>query len=348
MSQILSRREFLKLSGLSFSALAYRSIFPITSFSSNDEPAFSEMAGRVTRRTVTVYSMPDLNSPRLRKVIRDEILPLIEEVRSPYGPNHNPIWFRLADGYIHSAYLQRVEGAHLNAPLMSIPAGGLLGEITVPYSQTTYQKRNGEWISLYRLYYQSVHWIVGIIERPEGKPWYALADDWLKVKYFVPAEHVRAILPDEYSLLSPAIPSIEKRIEVSLDEQRLTAFEGDRIALQTSISSGLPYMETPKGNFQVTGKFLSKHMGDGGLTNDINAYELVGVPYATFFHPAGIAFHGTFWHNNFGTPMSKGCINLRNDDARFLFRWSTPAFDPEIKGLLRWKLPGLKTQVHIF
>jgi lipoprotein-anchoring transpeptidase ErfK/SrfK len=84
-------------------------------------------------------------------------------------------------------------------------------------------------------------------------------------------------------------------------------------------------METPTGEFNVDRKYPSRHMGDGGLTGDLRAYELVGVPWVSFFHSAGIAFHGTWWHDNFGVPMSQGCVNLRNEDALWLFRWTSPS-----------------------
>jgi hypothetical protein len=88
-------------------------------------------------------------------------------------------------------------------------------------------------------------------------------------------------------------------------------------------------------------------MGDGGITADLNAYELVGVPWTTFFHPAGIAFHGTFWHDNFGTPMSQGCVNLRNADAKWLFRWCSPAFNPQVEDRSGWKLFEDGTRVMV-
>ena len=65
-------------------------------------------------------------------------------------------------------------------------------------------------------------------------------------------------------------------------------------------------------------------MGDGSLEYGIEAYELPGVPWTCFFTEKGHAFHGTYWHDNFGSPMSHGCINMRNEDAKWLYRWLTP------------------------
>jgi lipoprotein-anchoring transpeptidase ErfK/SrfK len=90
-------------------------------------------------------------------------------------------------------------------------------------------------------------------------------------------------------------------------------------------------------------------MGDGNLMQgdlDLDAYELVGVPWTIFFHElsTGYAIHGTYWHNNFGWPMSHGCVNLRNADAKWLFRWSTP----ENASPLEIEVTGFGTQVHVY
>jgi lipoprotein-anchoring transpeptidase ErfK/SrfK len=99
-------------------------------------------------------------------------------------------------------------------------------------------------------------------------------------------------------------------------------------------------MTTPTGEFQVNRKYPSKHMGDGGLTSDIRAYELVDAPWVSFFHEAGIAFHGTYWHDNFGYPMSHGCVNMRNEDALWLFRWTTPSYAIQTGNRPTWKITG--------
>ena len=67
--------------------------------------------------------------------------------------------------------------------------------------------------------------------------------------------------------------------------------------------------------FMVKGKDI-RHMGDGRLTTDPAAYELPGVPWVSYFTGNGVAFHGAYWHDNFGAPVSHGCINLSPADAR--------------------------------
>jgi hypothetical protein len=83
-------------------------------------------------------------------------------------------------------------------------------------------------------------------------------------------------------------------------------------------------------------------MGDGTLSPDLDAYELIGVPWVSFFHKDGVAFHGTYWHDNFGRMMSHGCVNMRNQDAKWLYRWSAPFAEAS-----DWNRKGIGTVVRI-
>jgi lipoprotein-anchoring transpeptidase ErfK/SrfK len=150
------------------------------------------------------------------------------------------------------------------------------------------------------------------------------------------------------------VPPQKKRIEVSISQQLLTAYEGDQVVLQTKIASGLPDnrpnppggipTDTPTGEYNVQSKMPSKHMGDGNVTSDPEAYELPGVPWTCFFVPkTGVATHGTYWHQNWGIPMSHGCVNMRSHEARWIFRWTTPVAAPE-----KIETIGMGTRVIVF
>src|SRR3990172_2396540 len=67
----------------------------------------------------------------------------------------------------------------------------------------------------------------------------------------------------------------------------------------------------------------------GNLFADLDDYVLPGVPWTCFFTETGVAFHGTYWHDNFGMPMSRGCVNMRIEEAKWLFRWARPLHDPD-------------------
>lgn len=344
----ITRRDFLKLSALAWTSLAWR---PLRGTLPPDEQTEPLGVGRVTNSGIRIYEEPSFKSERLGWRMRDRLVDIIDEFDSPHGPAHNPRWYRVVGGYAHSGYLQRVEAAHLNEPLRWLPEDGRLGEVTVPYTQSMRYLGGGGWQSLYRLYYSSVYWITSLDEGPDGQPWYGLTDDRLRVVYHVPAAHMRPISPAELRPISPYVPAEEKRIQVSVAEQTLTAYEVEQVVRRAKVSSGLPTRgptlngiptETPPGNYRISMKVPSRHMGDGELTGSLDAYELPGVPWVNFFHAYGIGFHGTYWHNNFGTRMSHGCVNMRNEDAKWLFRWTTPEVDHT-----EWYKQGRGTRVQV-
>jgi hypothetical protein len=85
-------------------------------------------------------------------------------------------------------------------------------------------------------------------------------------------------------------------------------------------------------------------MGGGTLTDDLEAYVLPGVPWVSFFElETGVAFHGTYWHQNYGITMSSGCVNMRNEDAKWLYLWSLPEVNDE-----NWHHKGFGTKVVVY
>ena len=115
----------------------------------------------------------------------------------------------------------------------------------------------------------------------------------------------------------------EKHIYVNLATQKLFAYEGEYLFLETFISSGL-WGKTPKGDFTIWSKFRSTRMSGG---SGADYYDLPNVPYAMFFSndevagSMGFSIHGTYWHNNFGHAMSHGCVNMKTTDVAKLFEW---------------------------
>ncbi len=332
-----TRREFLKYSAIALGAITTQGFRPFFGFESEQK---SNLMARVAVFSVSVYSQPNDKSTILYQRYRDEIVNVYEEVISEFGPGYNPLWYRVWGGYIHSAYLQRVEIKY-NSIQSEISEQGVIGEITVPLTQTMRNRSFLGWEPVYRLYYQSIHWVMGLDEGPDKEPWYRLKDELLNVDYHVPAQHVRIIPLDEITPIATDVPPEKKRIEVSIAYQHLKAFEFDNLVFETDISSGVPMRnpdptliptDTPKGTFYIQSKLPSKHMGDGNLTSNINAYELPGVPWTSFFEPVtGVAFHGTYWHHNYGMRMSRGCINMKVEEAKWIFRWSTPVANGDKK-----------------
>lgn len=108
----------------------------------------------------------------------------------------------------------------------------------------------------------------------------------------------------------------EKWIEVDLSTQTLIAYEGEVEVFRTTVSTGTSRTPTVTGRFRIYRKLLSQTM----VGPD---YVQPNVPYVMYFYGA-YSLHGTYWHNDFGRPRSHGCVNLRVQDAKWLFEWSDP------------------------
>lgn len=136
----------------------------------------------------------------------------------------------------------------------------------------------------------------------------------------------------------------EKWIEIDLTEQKLIAWEGSMKFLESVISSG-KWNRTPKGEFNIWAKFKYAKMS-GGNKEDNTYYYLPNVPYTMYFYK-GFGLHGTYWHNNFGEPMSHGCINLPTLAAEKLFYWTTPVLPANKKSVIVSNSnPGTKIVIH--
>jgi lipoprotein-anchoring transpeptidase ErfK/SrfK len=346
MATRINRRHFLQLAALSVGA--------VTAGAGRISGSPGEFRrwklGRVATTQISLYSEPLDTSQILRQLYRDELFNIYQSVTPPTGPAWNPLWYRIWGGYVHSKHVQVVKFTKNNASVAIRPEGQL-AEVTVPYTQSQRFSRYDGWSPLYRLYYGTTHWVTGLTFGPDGLDWYELTDELGNTKYFAPAEHLRYLADEELAPINPDIDAADKRIEVELSRQTLTAFENDVPVLHTRISSGIHSnvpagaipTETPTGRFNISVKMPSKHMGEGRLTDNLEDYELVGVPWTAFFHPDGYAIHGTYWHNNYGVQMSRGCVNMRSEEAKWLFRWMTP-----MNGPADIDKTGYGTQLDIF
>jgi lipoprotein-anchoring transpeptidase ErfK/SrfK len=111
----------------------------------------------------------------------------------------------------------------------------------------------------------------------------------------------------------------ERWIDINLSTQTLTAFEGDTAVFSTAVSSGLSNHPTVTGQFRIWLRYESQTMDGTRLGYD---YYLENVPYVMYFFE-DYAIHGAYWHNNFGTPMSHGCVNVHPTDAGWLYTWAS-------------------------
>lgn len=115
------------------------------------------------------------------------------------------------------------------------------------------------------------------------------------------------------------VPADAKWIHIDLEQQVLTAYEGDRLVFATLVSTGAVAGTTQVGTFRVRRKLHYTTMKSSAVPGD--EYFVEGIPHVQYFH-GSVALHGAYWHDRFGTPLSHGCVNLSFADARRLFEWS--------------------------
>jgi lipoprotein-anchoring transpeptidase ErfK/SrfK len=119
-----------------------------------------------------------------------------------------------------------------------------------------------------------------------------------------------------------------KHIYVDLTSQKLYAKENGITKFEFLISSG-KWGKTPTGDFSIWIKLRATRM-TGGNKNIGTFYDLPNVPYTMYFYnnevpkSKGFGLHGAYWHNNFGHPMSHGCVNISPENAKTLYYWADP------------------------
>ncbi len=138
----------------------------------------------------------------------------------------------------------------------------------------------------------------------------------------------------------------ERWIDVNITKQILIAYEGEKPVYATLVSTGEDGLEegkkaTKKGIFRIHTKYVTMTMDSDVVGEE---FELRDVPYVQFFEE-GFALHGAYWHDNFGTPKSHGCVNLTPEDARRLFFWTEPQVPPGWHGAAK-SLTGSVVFVH--
>lgn len=299
--------------------------------------------GRVLEPTLDIYLEPSFKAIRVFRVERDDLLRLVGAVVGDREPAHNRVWYEVERlGFVHSSAIQPVR-AEPNQPVRSVPASGALMEVSVPWVDA-YWEPNKEPPRAYRFYYESVHWVLGMVRDRKDRVWYRIYDDRIAQSYFALAEGLRHIDLPELTPITPDVPLEDKRIEVDLARQWIQCFEGSTPVFTSLVSTGARVESgeywTPAGKFVTFRKRGSRHMLAGNLAS---GYDLPGVPWVSYITQEGISFHGTYWHNDFGAPRSHGCINMTPQAAKWLFRWTRPMVPTHMDEL--WSEAG--TQVTI-
>jgi lipoprotein-anchoring transpeptidase ErfK/SrfK len=343
---LISRREILKVAAAGLTGLA---LSPFERFLALTDFPQAERLGRACA-TVEIKSQPDPESATSGILYEDYVVPWLRELSglNPTYVFNNQRWVEIPDGYVYAPYLQPVQNV-VNPPLSELPAtslgAGMWAEVTVPYvdirldgdpTENSWVGSRTEQGQPLRVYYSQVFWIdriqigsSGLVEYHINPNYYGGLD-----QFWVDARAMRPILPDDLKAIHPEAEN--KRITVDVTRQALSCFEDDQEVYYCRTATGAIYdmygnivdhWSTPIGVHQVTRKFISLQMS-GGTTGA--PYDLPGIGWTVIFATGGVAIHSTFWHNNFGDPMSHGCVNISPKDAKWIFLWTLPTvtYDP--------------------
>jgi hypothetical protein len=317
---MLSRREFLKLSGLALGAALLP--LPVASAAPLERP---QLLGRAIYLN-TVYDRPSFNGKHVGAVPAGSVFGIYGTVLSD-DQHYNRTWYQAQQGYIHSASVQPVRW-QVQQPRLDLPPGGFFGEVTVPVTLAK-TGPGTHYNTAYNYFYSTTYWITAAQRNDDGSIWYQALDDRSLKSYWVRGEHVRQVTDDEIAPIDPGVA--DKRIEVDLERQLFRAYQDGQVVLETLCSTG-PYLRTengkrifgtPAGDWSILLKRPTRHMaGDDAASADF--FDLPGVPWVSYFHWWGVSIHGTYWHNDYGRPRSHGCVNLPPEAAKWIFRWSMP------------------------
>lgn len=257
----------------------------------------------------------------------NSVVELLESMTGQADEYGNDTWYRIASHlFLHASGIQPVEN-RLNPVDNGISHYGQLAMVTVPLVKAWKAPftRKKEFIILY---YGSNHWLTGILQDADGRYYYKIEEDRWQEIYYVPAECLHVFTSEELKPIASGVGADDKRLEVDLNRQQVTAYENGKAVFQSRMASGYrdstKNYSTPSGEYGISLKRPSRHMTHSDRLSDADS-DLYGVPWMSNFTETGIAFHGTYWHNEFNHPHSHGCINLPIEAARWIYLWSNPA-----------------------
>lgn len=343
----------MKIAALGLGSLSLRGM-PFPGWKSSLRlPEFpsAERLGRVAVGMVELKQRPDMDSPTLGVLYEDAVLPWLRETpgaRPAYIFN-NQRWVETPQGFIYGPYVQPVFNQP-NLPVDQLPPSsrgqGMWVEVTVPYAEAALDKAapsSNSWVEAkldqglpLRFYYGQTFWVDAIRQDNQGNLYYRVNPNYYGGVdlLWAAAEAFRPITTQELTPIHP--DANDKRVVVDVTHQTLSCFEGQEEVYFCRVSTGAKYdmygnvvdkWATPVGKHRVTRKYISLQMS-GGTTGA--GYDLPGIAWTCIFATGGVAIHSTFWHHNYGDPVSHGCVNCLPQDAKWVFRWSSPevVYDP--------------------
>ena len=342
---LISRRKFLKNASMMIAGFLLR---PANLFLEMFEFPVVDRLGRVNVGKVEIKKRPNADSQTVSVLYEDAVVAWVREVVGTNPYRNNKRYVETPEGYIWAPYLQPVRN-NPNLPVESLPNSsrgvGMWVEVSVPYVDLVLSNPPARSPGLQnrietnfspRLYYSQITWVDQTKLDLDGRILYRVNEPFGSYGdiYWALGEAFRPLTTDEISPINPNVT--EKRVEVNIPRQTLSCFEGRNEVYFCRISSGALWdawgnsvdaWATPLGKYPIWRKLISLHMSGGSSGG---GWDLPAIAWTSLFAENGVAIHSTFWHNNFGEPMSHGCVNASPDDAKWIFRWTLPtiSLDP--------------------
>ncbi len=340
-----SRRDFLKLTGASLGAMAFRPferIMPSGRFQFPEGERLGRASIFPNYYSTAIKTEPFPTAPTVRDLPEDELVVWLREVVGG-AKSTSKRWVETPEGYVYTPDLQPVRNFP-NIPFTTMPEGktGFWVEVTVPYVDLIIANPPGRagWYKdsiannfIPRLYYGQVAWVDQIMTTDGGQVLYRFNEKYgYGDLFWMDAAGLYPLTPEDITPIHPDVDPVEKHILVNTTYQTLSAFEGEQEVFFCRVSTGLDPADRPAvgeayrttaGGYNPHRKLMSIPMG-ASAQEGRSGYDTPAVGWPFFMNGDGIAIHATFWHNDFGTRRSHGCVNVCAEDAKWLFRWTTP------------------------
>ena len=348
----ISRRQFIQrgLTGMGGLALLPHMSRHVRAIDDWPQDAWLGRNNVYLPSALSIRTKPFVDAPVVRQLQEDECVMWLREVvgGNPIGRTGKK-WVETPEGFVYAPSLQKVKNSP-NQPISDLPLyganPGMWVEVTVPYVnlELINPLPNSPWLkevnpNRWRLYYSQVIWVDQIKTGDDGQIKYRVNE--LHGSYgdvfWADASAFRIIPPDELAPIHPDVA--DKRIIINNNLQTLTCYEGNNEVYFCQVSTGkkldpltgliVDTWATPVGEHWIWRKLISIHMAGGG-GQGTDGWDTMAVPWTSLFVGEGVAIHATFWHNDFGTPRSHGCVNTLPEDAKWIYLWSSPQvpYDP--------------------
>ena len=356
----LSRRDFLKLTGASLGSMAFRRFdrfFPV----GRSQFPEGDLLGRVSvfpnYYATSIKTEPHPAAGTVRDISEDELVVWKNEVVGE-AKSISKRWVETPEGYVYGPDLQPVRNFP-NIPISTIPEGkaGFWAEVTVPYvdlfianppARAGWYKDAIEVGFIPRLFYGQVVWIDQIMADESGRILYRFNERYgYGDMFWVDGTGLYPLTEKNVTPISPDVDPVLKKIVVDTTYQTLSAYEGEQEVFFCRVSTGYDSenYRTPAGGYHPHRKLLSIPMG-ASSTEGRSGYDTPAVGWPFFMNGDGIAIHAAFWHNDFGTRRSHGCVNVCAPDAKWIWRWTTPYVSlDQAEASLDWPDHGTKVEV---